>query len=341
MGSASTFTVTMGETSNRSPRKLRLQIDTERVRSALSHFGVKVHFALPYRARSKPVERTNLTVKEGFSKLFETYTGGSPPEKPEHLKLLLKDVGQVPTFVQVDALMGQWLEEYYNRRPHEGQGMNRKSPGELYAELIQYVEVRRVRKDEVMLLMMRQSKATKVTREGIRWHDLRFWSLDLMKHQGKQIYFRSDSTEAGLIYVFSLQDEFLCLAIAQEALSHHATQEEIRLGEINRKEARRAFRRVREIREDMAAEPNPYLRVRKKIGQLSQGKAEATPQPRKVVRPIRTRLASQVTAVAEAKAKQAREREATSDPKILAAVAAMARPRGKTERELMEEFGKQ
>jgi hypothetical protein len=280
-------------------------------------------------------------VKEGFSKLFDSYTGGKPEERPEHLKLLLKDAGRLPTVAQVDGLMGEWFERYYNCRPHEGQGMSGRSPGELYAELIQHVPVRTVRKDELMLLTMRHSKPIKVTREGVRFQGLRFWSLDLMKHQGKQVYLRWDSTEAGLAYVFGLEDDFLCLATAQEALSHHATQEEIRLAEIRRKEAKRAFRRARETREEIAAEPNPYMRVRRKIDQLSQGKSAPTPSRRKVISPIRTRLASQVEAVEEAKERRVRERETTTDPQILAAVAAMARPQGKTERELGEEFGRQ
>ena len=342
MESLSTFTATMGETSSPSPRKRhRLRIDTERVQSELSLLGVKVRFALPYRARSKPVERTNLSVKEGFSKLFESYTGGSTEERPERLKILLKDVGQLPTVAQVDALMEQWLEGYYNCRPHEGRGMNGTSPTELYAEEIQHVPVRTVRKDELMLLMMRHSKPVKVTREGVCLHGLRFWSIDLMKHQGKRVYLRWDPTEAGLSYIFSLEDEFLCLATAQEALSHHATQEEIRLAEMKRKEAKRTFRRARETREEIAAEPNPILRVRKKIDQLSQGKSAPTPSRRKVISPIRTRLASQVEVIKEAEERRAREREVTTAPKILAAVAAMARPQGKTGRENGEEFGRQ
>jgi putative transposase len=51
-------------------RKLRVQVDEARVGSMLSRLKVKPHFATPYNAKSKPIERAFRTVKEHFSRLW-------------------------------------------------------------------------------------------------------------------------------------------------------------------------------------------------------------------------------------------------------------------------------
>lgn len=54
--------------------------------SLLTNIGINVHFALPYNAQTKPVERDFLKIKMFLSKGFVGYSGGKITERPEKLK---------------------------------------------------------------------------------------------------------------------------------------------------------------------------------------------------------------------------------------------------------------
>ena len=51
----------------------------------LDELNVKVHFALPYNAQTKPIERDFLKIKELLSKHCVGYRGGNVVERPEKL----------------------------------------------------------------------------------------------------------------------------------------------------------------------------------------------------------------------------------------------------------------
>ena len=44
-----------------------------------------MHFALPYNAQTKPIERDFRTIKEYLSKHCQGYRGGNVVERPEYL----------------------------------------------------------------------------------------------------------------------------------------------------------------------------------------------------------------------------------------------------------------
>ena len=58
--------------------------------SILDDLGIEFRTALPRNARGKGIERAFYTVKEHFSKLFESYTGGTILERPDRLKKMVK-----------------------------------------------------------------------------------------------------------------------------------------------------------------------------------------------------------------------------------------------------------
>ena len=54
--------------------------------------NVKVHFALPYNAQTKPIERDFLKIKELLSKHCVGYRGGNVVERPENSQKKSKPV---------------------------------------------------------------------------------------------------------------------------------------------------------------------------------------------------------------------------------------------------------
>ncbi|MCC6679280.1 MAG: hypothetical protein IT445_00105 [Phycisphaeraceae bacterium] len=79
-------------------------------RGIYKSLGITPHFAGKYNPNGKPrQEKFYGRVHERFCKLFETYTGPTPKDKPERLKHVLKLGTQVPTFDEVFRRFGDFV----------------------------------------------------------------------------------------------------------------------------------------------------------------------------------------------------------------------------------------
>jgi hypothetical protein len=66
-------------------KHIRISVEEKRTTSMLGLLGITPHFALPYNAQAKIIERTFLKNKELFSKHMTGYRGGNVIERPEKL----------------------------------------------------------------------------------------------------------------------------------------------------------------------------------------------------------------------------------------------------------------
>lgn len=106
---------------------------------------MKVTHCIVRHPQSKHVERFFRTLHEQFDKLWhQHYTGGAPHLRPDattaamemHRKLLKH--GQAGTSMHPPAsvfisLCRSWIDEQYHRRAHDGEGMDGRSPAEVFA----------------------------------------------------------------------------------------------------------------------------------------------------------------------------------------------------------------
>ena len=201
-------------------------------KTILDYMGVEMKNAIVQNSRAKLVERSFRNVKEHIMRLFPTYTGGSPEEKPEALKKALKR-GEIPTdeeFIQkVDMLIGGYLnyEPYYGSVPAD-KGKRRI---DVYNEHLE--QVRYVREDVLNLMMLRTSKPKKVNREGvylnIRGQKIWYNSLELhSRWQSKKVYLRYDPDDLSSVRVYREDGSFIMTVPRCELdAAYGATQEEI------------------------------------------------------------------------------------------------------------------
>lgn len=70
--------------------------------------NVKVHFALPYNAQTKPVERDFLKIKELLSKHCIGYRGGNVVEHPEKLANEIK-AGKIMQFEDFKKIFNDFI----------------------------------------------------------------------------------------------------------------------------------------------------------------------------------------------------------------------------------------
>lgn len=196
----------------------------------LDNLQIEFRTALVKNARAKIIERAFLNVKNDFSKLFEGYTGGTIAERPERLK---KTGSDAENFIILDSFkqhVDTFIQGILNKNTHRGEGMYGRTPDEVYAECL--YEKRTATKDQLNLMMLRNTRMQKVSRNGVYLslydHKI-FWnSLELnYSHFGQSVYFRYDPDDLSEVRVYDEQDRFLCTAQQVAELSYYATKEEI------------------------------------------------------------------------------------------------------------------
>ena len=201
-------------------------------KTILDYMGVEMKNAIVQNSRAKLVERSFRNVKEHIMRLFPTYTGGSPEEKPEALKKALQR-GAIPTdaeFVQkVDLLISGYLnyEPYYGSVPAD-KGKRRI---DVYNEHLEHV--RHVEPDVLNLMLLRTSKPKKVDREGVYLNirGKKVWYNCPELHslwQEKKVYLRYDPDDLSSVRVYREDGSFILTAPRCDLeAAYGATQEEI------------------------------------------------------------------------------------------------------------------
>ncbi len=197
----------------------------------LDNLGIRFTTAMVRNARAKIIERAFLEVKNNFSKMFDGYTGGTIAERPERLKKTGKDAENfmiLPEFVQY---VDNYIRYIYNKRSHNGVGMNGRTPDQMYAECM--IEKRIATPEQLNLMMMRHSRMQTVSKEGVYLNlygqKLYFQSEDLiLRHIKEKVYIRYNPDDMGEVRVYSSEDRFLCTAQQVRLLSYFENKETLK-----------------------------------------------------------------------------------------------------------------
>ena len=189
--------------------KITVQHFKDKENSLLRNLGIDVHFALPYNAQTKPIERDFLKVKTFMSKGFVGYRGGKITERPEKLKNEIKN-NKIMPFDEFKTVFDDFIENYLNKKPSGGKVLQGKSPDELWAEEFKVKKV--ISKDALKLFCMRTSKDVKISRNGI--YDSQFgvtyWADWMVYKKGIKVFMRRDVNAYQEAWVFDAQtQEFL------------------------------------------------------------------------------------------------------------------------------------
>ncbi len=104
------------------------------IRGLYARLGIDTHFAKPYNAKAKVVERFFGTFNE-LERLIPSYSGASIPDKPAHMhrnERLHKQLHNphVPTVQEAQQIIRTWAWEEYANRPHSG--IKGQKPGDIW-----------------------------------------------------------------------------------------------------------------------------------------------------------------------------------------------------------------
>ena len=195
------------------------RVDETKTRCMLNELGVKVNFALPYNAQTKPIERDFLKIKNWLSKHCVGYRGGNVVERPEILAEEIKN-DKIMSFEDFKTLFDNFIVDVFNK--HHSNGKNHKglSPDELFYQ--EFIEKVAPSKDALKLFCMRTSKNFTIGRNGIKDSALgiTYWADWMSLKKGIKVYLRRDIKDYANAWVFNvLNDEFIGKAKVVKAVA--------------------------------------------------------------------------------------------------------------------------
>lgn len=218
-----------------------IKVDSNQVKttSMLAELNVNVHFALPYNAQTKPIERDFLKIKELLSKHCIGYRGGNIVERPEKLAEEIKK-GKIIPFEKLKTVFDDFILNVLNKRPSQGKNHKGLSPDELFNS--EFSEKITTSKDALKLFCMRTSKDFTIGRNGIKDNALgiTYWADWLISQTGLKVYLRRDIQNYKEAWVFKADnDEFVGKVTAVKAVAAlHAetvSKEEFKIAMSNKK----------------------------------------------------------------------------------------------------------
>jgi putative transposase len=185
-----------------------------------ARLNINCHFAQPYNAQAKPIERIFGIINEQLERLVESYTGSSINDKPawtkrnEKFARSLHDSDNIPTVQEADQYVRAW-RDCYAERPSRGRDglrpidifMQGKGAGVNPAGLI-------------YLMMDREIKT--INRNGITWLGWH-WFHEALYGLKDRVIIRYSLSDLSQIYVF-YKNEFLCVARPVEPVHPMASE---------------------------------------------------------------------------------------------------------------------
>jgi|Deesub1362B_J571_1020462.scaffolds.fasta_scaffold00331_6 transposase InsO family protein len=203
-------------------KRFKLTVNENEIKGIYKQLEITPHFALPYNAKAKPAERLFRTLEEQFGKALPGYRGSHTKERPEKLKNEIKK-GDIFSFEALEKLLINYIYKVYNQAPHQGHSMDGKSPNQVYEENLYE---KRIAREESLRLLMMKSQTVQVRRQGIWLLKTWYRSEELFSFLGQKVIARYDPQEIGRIFVYTIDDEFICEAKQIRRLQFGATADD-------------------------------------------------------------------------------------------------------------------
>lgn len=200
-------------------KTIKIAANKSKTMSMLAELNIDVHFALPYNAQTKPIERDFLKIKELLSKHCVGYRGGNVVERPEKLAKEIKS-GKIMRFEDFKQLFDNYILNVLNKRPSQGTNLKGLCPDELFYS--EFKEKITTTKGALKLFCMRTSKDFTIRRNGIKDTALgiTYWADWMISKMGLRVYLRRDIEDYKEAWVFRCDnDEFIGTVNAVKAVA--------------------------------------------------------------------------------------------------------------------------
>lgn len=187
----------------------KVSMDKAKATNMLALLNITTHFAIPYNAQAKTIERTFLKIKEWLSKHCEGYRGGNVKERPEKLAMEIK-TGKILDYEDFKAILNDFILNVLNKMPSNGKVLQGKSPDDQWN--LESPIKRAVTKDALRLFCMRTTRPLTIGRNGVKDSalDVTYWSEWMVGAKGRKVYMRRDVNDFNDAWMFDAEnDEYL------------------------------------------------------------------------------------------------------------------------------------
>lgn len=183
---------------------------TEYTHSIVKEMGIKTTNSLPYRGRSKTIERVFKEVCLRFSKTCMAYTGSNQNERPEVSSFYHKNPETLPNLQQFSESFAKWMHYDYHATPSNGKILDGKSPHEAWIRGTGGMNFSNQHLWFSMLLPHVSStpkvkKGCAVVLKKIEYRSDALWG-----YFGKNIMIKEDVVNNGAPHAFTLDGQHIC-----------------------------------------------------------------------------------------------------------------------------------
>ncbi len=286
--------------------KNRKWVAEELASALLSQLGIILHFCQPYSPWSKGgVEAMARTIHAQFDRLFRSFCGGSPADKPEGVDRWCREHhDELPTVPEVEAAFAQFVETFADR-PSDAQWVKPLSPRQRFE---QTRIAKRTLPDHLLnVLLLKLTGPRRVTSKGVLYNGLHYTASRMFgEDQHSQVRLRIDPDDVSRVWVCDLKGR--PKYIARQNLVK-GTLDDVRVAMNRRSHARRVVREAHQER-TRALDDLPMAVLRSQAERYrSQTRQNDPPagSPAPTVAPIVTPAAQQIIAAAAVVERQERQ----------------------------------
>lgn len=179
--------------------------------------------AIPKNSRAKVVERSFEALKDRVMRLFPTFTGGSPAEKPEQLKDILRTGRKAPTDDEARDILNKLIQYDLNYAKYDGPVI--KDKGKRKIDVYNEYSVReKIPADPgvLRLMLMRSTRPLKVGRAGIvitiNGVPLKYWSEDIRQYMDRKVYIRYDPADLSSVRMYEAETDAYLMTVSRSPL---------------------------------------------------------------------------------------------------------------------------
>ncbi len=293
-----------GQTKKERRQKRYIELlDRPKVEGLFQELGINVGHCWVYHGQSKPIERWFGFV-ESRTRVWDTYCGDSPANKPEDLEKFLAK-GHAPTLAEFADWFDEWVRSYNAGHQHHGDGMEGKTPDAVWEANLQSKRV--VSRELLDVLCLKKIGPVKVMQNGVTYQSLRYgqYATDLMRRLGKSVCLRVDERDIRQVQVYEAEtDKFICIAPCNARLPMKADAALLRGALSEKKSDRRTLKKYYSVRPGMVQDL-PDRMLRRAASQAAAARAEnPPPSAPPSIQPVRHPLEECLPDVARAMARR-------------------------------------
>jgi len=284
-----------GET-KKTRRFLRKEyLDKEMIAGLYAMLNIRVSFAIAYHPQAKGrLERWLDTLDQQLAKGLETYCGKDPARRREDITEVLenqKTIREAYDLESFNKVAGEYIEAY-NRTSHSGEGMENRSP----LEVFETRSSTRVLQAGVAELLCRVwSRELIISKNGVKVKEMWYgqYNLDLLVHQGKKVRAAYAPEDMRSVQVYDSKTLRLIATAEQNQLVAYGRA-------VNEEELRAAMRQKGTALKFLRGYRDAQLTANMDLTSLTIRAMQdaARPEPEKqggqTLRPVRTPLDNQV-----------------------------------------------